>query len=668
MLCACGGSESGTMPPKVAPIKEALKALGLVQSRYPKVKELKKQVRKLQKTCHPDRTGNPDETVFKELMNNAEIVMKFIQEHPDLMRSEDEEDEGDRYLLQFLRNGEEVKHNNGSCTIFLGEAWGTLGELVTATEQALGVQKSGDQASFIVATESLLVEEIDHKNVTVTFWYKPKTDGRSKMLIQGKGYEAFRLWALPEILIEASRKVGTNPLALPPPTTPQLQTQQHPFDGDLEEGNVPPTTLLALARGFHSMELQLVTLCSKVASLEGKVLNLGTSLPEVIKEELSKVSGEVRKVEQAVSTAKVCNHGLEGQKTLEDVIKMSKETAETQKETLEAVKRNSEREMENQDLPVLNQINSNIQSLVQAVVGGSSSFQAPKGKITTPVEEPEQEIQKRCLVFTSSVGKEININHIEEKLTLKAENVETRSVVRDENDDQPESNLEEKMEGKVKNETDVVIIQCGSTEVTKARTPAGVGRVIAAAEALVRLAEQTSRTFDCDVFLSQAPPRYDDPDTGRGDLAKLTEVLNSTTKSGCMFLPKVHIVPQGRLANSGKQLETRYQSDGLHLTEAGAALLTKNIIDTIVKTRPDLVGKEQEDISHRNQGDKVQEPSLAQPRGGGSGRGLERSGRGFRGGRAPPRGEQEGWREEYRGDYRQPPPGWRRDRGGYNRW
>ena len=649
----------------VVPIKEALKALGLVQSRFPRMKEVKKQVRKLQKTCHPDKTDNTDDSDFKELMKNTEIVVKFIQDHPEFVKGEEVEDEGDRHLLQFLRQGEEVKHNNGSCTILLGDTWGNLEELVAATENALGVQKTGDQASYILTTQSLIVEEIDHKNVTVTFWWKPKTDGRSKMLVQGKGYDAFILWKMPEILVEASNRIGTNPLALPPPPSPS-KTQQHNVEKDVEEGSVPPNTLLTLVEGFHSMELQLVLLCSKVASLEGQVLDLTTSVPQAVKEEVSKLSADVRKVEEAVKKVKNCNQEPHIQKSLQDAIKVSCQTAETQRETLEAVQKVSQGQDGGKEVSVLEQINSNIQTLVTAVVGGKVPIIAPKAKATSDSEEPRNVPPKKCLVLSSSVGKEIDMKQLTEKLNLEAEQVETKCVLRDENDNQPENNVIEKIKEHMKPEIEIVIIQCGSMEVTKAKTKEGVEGVKAAAEALIKVSEEISRTNGCNVFLSQVPPRYDDPDTGRGDLAKLTEVLNSTTKSGCMFLSKVHTVPQGRLASSGKSLETRYKSDGLHLTEVGSALLTKNIIDTIGKEIPDLVVKEQEPTPLAASTEHDQQSGKTQNRGGSRVRGQEGSGRGSRGGRPPPR--EEAWRSDYRGDFRQLPPTWggRGRGGGYN--
>ena len=116
---------------------------------------------------------------------------------------------------------------------------------------------------------------------------------------------------------------------------------------------------------------------------------------------------------------------------------------------------------------------------------------------------------------------------------------------------------------------------------------------------------------------------------------------------------------QGRLSASGKQLEARYQQDSLYLADAGSALLSKNIVEEISKTRPDLA---------------LQEKTPAQPScnflqhtlsGGAAGenQGREEGGRGNRrpvreqGGRGGA-GHREDFRGQGRGDHwdtRQPP-------------
>ena len=137
-------------------------------------------------------------------MFDAEVVIQFLVYHPEAVEPAEETEEDNRYLLRLLQSGEEVKLNSNSYTIYLGEAWDSLEELVAATEKHLGTTRTGDAQSSAVATQSLIVDKLDFGSVTVTFWYKPKSDGRSKLLIQGKAYETFFLWTLPDILQEAT--------------------------------------------------------------------------------------------------------------------------------------------------------------------------------------------------------------------------------------------------------------------------------------------------------------------------------------------------------------------------------------------------------------------------------------------------------------------------------
>ena len=132
-------------------------------------------------------------------------------------------------------------------------------------------------------------------------------------------------------------------------------------------------------------------------------------------------------------------------------------------------------------------------------------------------------------------------------------------------------------------------------------------------------------------------------------------MFNNQVKASAMFLEKVHTVPQGRLASSGKQLEARYQSDGLHLTEVGSGMLTKSIIEAISKVKSELVIESQE-VRVPNSPSQASQPGKqenAASRGrGGRGRGFEE-----RGGRGRGRGAEETWRQT-------PPPSGNRWRGG----
>ena len=203
---------------------------------------------------------------------------------------------------------------------------------------------------------------------------------------------------------------------------------------------------------------------------------------------------------------------------------------------------------------------------------------------------------------------------------------------------------------------EIAIIQCGSSDVTRAKTGEKANLVRSAGEKMVAPATELAEKENCEVFISQLPPRYDDVESGKGNLAKLTEVFNNQVKASAKYLEQVHTVPQGRLASSGKNLEARYESDGLHLTEVGAGLLTKSVIEAIGKWKSELV-VEVEEVKIPN--NPAQPQSAKQENAAAGSRGRGGRGRGFeeRGGRG--RGSEETWRQA-------PPSNASRWRGGYD--
>jgi hypothetical protein len=106
-------------------------------------------------------------------------------------------------------------------------------------------------------------------------------------------------------------------------------------------------------------------------------------------------------------------------------------------------------------------------------------------------------------------------------------------------------------------------LQVGPEVVRKAKGPEGAREVKEASEVMAKLAGETAEEFKCDVYISQAPPRYDDPE-GKNDLAKLTEYMCGVTRTAAMFLPRVHTVPQNKLASPSQQ-EVRYQENRIAL-------------------------------------------------------------------------------------------------------
>ena len=308
-------------------------------------------------------------------MLDAEVVIQFIVDHPELTKPGEEEEEGDRNLLRFLQSGEEVKLNTSSYTIYLGTAWGSLEELVTATEKHLENSRTGDSASLAVSTQSLIVDDLDFGSVTVTFWNKPKSDGRSKLLIQGKGYETFFLWTLPSIIKEAASIMTTDPL----PAIELVKSKPPQKEQAIEK-----TSLEALCQGFHKVELCLVDLVARTGALEGAVAKVTSSLQDKqVKDELAKVSSRSG---QQVREELLSKESTLQQSKVEEILTIAKKTQE-------AIQSGQNLSMHgganDASIKMLSQINNSMKTLVNAVVNGDASLKVAKPMAPEIRKEPQ---------------------------------------------------------------------------------------------------------------------------------------------------------------------------------------------------------------------------------------------------------------------------------------
>ena len=569
-------------------IKESLKYLGLAQSRCLYVKELKAKLRKLQKAHHPDKNVDKDETIFKKVMEEAEKVLLFIKDHPEWQS--EEEDPADVHLLKLLGAGGEIHANKGSYTIILSSAWGNLEELVAATEMTLKTKRSGEEKAWRVASPSSSTD-LDSLGVTVSFWHEPKSDKRSKMLIQGKSYDGFLLFVLPGILKAASDKMGSNPLAL------GAEERRKP-EG---EGGVDIVSALrSLQQGFHQVELAVRDLDTRLVKVEEKVQEVNVA---VSPSESSKAGWA-----EVVKNVSSLNEKLEVVKNMSGEVK----------------KAVSEIDTSEKNITVLSEINSGIKELVKASKASLSMSGTAKSGI---VEVEEEENAKTAFVATSLV-KKADEQQLSESLRLTSVRTTVDGV---EEIEEGGSKLEDAL-SKIGEEVEVIIIQCGDLDVTRAKTGANANLVREAGEKLVALAASKAENQKCDIFLSQLTPRYDDAEAGKGDLAKLTEVFNNQVRASAMFLTKVHTIPQSRLASTGKQIEARFEKDGRSLSEAGASIWSKNVVEAISKVRKDLLKESEEPktpvktSTSEKQGGNPAGPSFKG--GGGRGRGYEERGRG----------------------------------------
>ena len=198
---------------------------------------------------------------------------------------------------------------------------------------------------------------------------------------------------------------------------------------------------------------------------------------------------------------------------------------------------------------------------------------------------------KTAVIFHSSIGKHVDTSYLARHLKCTFTKESAFFIKRNEAADNPDENLEEKVDKCVTNETDLIIIQVGSNEITnldiQSRPLVTLHEVVTNnMKHLLDLAEYTANSHSCKVFISALPPRYDstnhDP---AGTRSMLTDLANAVLTSNSMTLENVHLIEHSDLKCSGKSRKDTFTGDGVHLTKRGTHILT-----TDFKNAPDIPG------------------------------------------------------------------------------
>ena len=179
--------------------------------------------------------------------------------------------------------------------------------------------------------------------------------------------------------------------------------------------------------------------------------------------------------------------------------------------------------------------------------------------------------------------------------TLRKE--EVHFVTRNEAADNPNENLKEKIESCVNSDSDFVIIQMGTNEISNLDTTNRPiitlhGVVTDNIKSLVNIAEAAACKYACPVFIGTLPPRYETPDTDPGGLkSKLSDLANATLTTCTLALENVHLVDTGGLRCQGRARRDRYSQDGVHLTMQGTNTLTSAWFRKVEEVLPGVTKK-----------------------------------------------------------------------------
>ena len=151
------------------------------------------------------------------------------------------------------------------------------------------------------------------------------------------------------------------------------------------------------------------------------------------------------------------------------------------------------------------------QTNISELVSRAKQFVVPQEQKDEPVTEVKK--KKSCVVLTSSVGKLADTGKIAEVLNCDVEIMSAYYIYENRDAQEPEKNLSQELQRSVTSDVDIVVIQTGSNEISDFDLNEPITNLQQSAseqsKRLLELASKTASEFNCEVFVSERPPRYD---------------------------------------------------------------------------------------------------------------------------------------------------------------
>ena len=342
------------------------------------------------------------------------------------------------------------------------------------------------------------------------------------------------------------------------------------------------------------------------------------------------------KFDEVVESNKKVLEKLEGVKGMSDALTVGLTRLEKifEKDVFTNVATHSE-----QSVSALNSLNGHMVTLITKFDGipkatnventaeHETNVEATK---TAEKEVPRQ--RKKCKFFSSSVALGCDKKKLEYELGCDVEMVETYHIIENPTAPNPEKFLKNMLELHLKpKEVDFIIISVGSNDITFLNNDKNSltlnQEAIEHSNKLVHLATGVAAKHGIEVFVTERPARYDkrekDP---KGVKSVINESANGMLIALTSVLEKVHTIKLPALENlHEKSRKALYKNDGVHLTNAGLAVLEDSLVAGIKNILTDV--DQDEDRSN----DPISTP---QPGSGDDGR--PQRGNGSRNGYGPP--------------------------------
>jgi len=613
-----GGKKS-----EVRIIKDHLLTLGL-EERRPSFTEVRKAFR-VKVLEHPDKGGST--AAFQEVTRAVREVLNWLSERPSTATMEEEE--GDRELLKVFESSSGVTYNETCVTFTLEEekveVWrSALREYFEGEETS---EKEGDHGVQFKHPMWPLVGqegEVRRDTLSVTLYHS------CKVLVQGKLYLHFVTQVLPRMALSLGKDKAQVKAILGGEEKEKVEEKEEETPVEKEKGdkkcedsdmNTVNDSIKRLEKAFIekleasneyqvASQAELKEVKAVLKALKEEVNTLKESDPKV-PQPIGSVQSLSTKIE--ASAQEIKSKIEEVQQNVEKVVGITTETASDVKKissSYEDIKK------------VMSEAHSKLdiihQSLTRSsrLVGGqppASPTKVQEEEVVATLEEEVVEVkQRKGIIFTSSLARELDIKQFEKETNSKVEKIETYRIKEKKvGCKNPESFVTGMVKAHMKKDYDFAVFVVGTNDITDLKESLESTDVLENCEQLsqqlVDAMVGVATEFDTEVFVSELAPRYDSPEKdGLGPLATLSMVTNTLmvakVKEAKTRSIRLHLVNQRSLARPrGVEQNKVYKKDGKHLTVEGLSLLSSNLTSALRLVYKDLPKVHVEEVKVKEQ-------------------------------------------------------------------
>ena len=246
---------------------------------------------------HPDKAGKESTENFQEISEAARIVFIFLVDNIKLQTRPDT-NEGLK-VLKCFENDSEVKYNKGNVVFYpddnIFDAW------MTAFEKKFGSptpMKEKDSLFFKINNLDLPKMQ-NLGSVTASVWKKP-SDGKSKVLIQGKAYMAFLSLVIPDMLKEVEKLALDHVTKEPIPSFVSIEPENNKnmkksisetsagVEVEKNKKNKKPTP-----EGLAVVEVDVKNLTAGFEKLQSEIVSLREDLVRVVDDSVERMKKSI---------------------------------------------------------------------------------------------------------------------------------------------------------------------------------------------------------------------------------------------------------------------------------------------------------------------------------------------------------------------------------------